>query len=110
MTVTLEPSLAQTLPSSKPITPAPMTPKVFGTSSKSSAPVLSIIFSPLNLAEPISIGDEPDAIIIFFDSTISLEPSSFVISTLPEKSLSLILVMIQLYCQQIDLKCHRLTF
>ena len=82
MTVTFEPSLAQTLPSSRPITPAPITPNVSGTLSISSAPVLSNIFLLSNLAEPISIGDEPEAIMIFLDSIISTSPSILVNSTL----------------------------
>ena len=90
ITVTFEPNLAQTLPSSRPITPAPITPSVFGTSLKFKAPVLFTIFFSSNSAALISIGDEPDAIIIFFDSNISIELSSFVISTLvPAKTFPL---------------------
>ena len=65
MTVTFEPKRAQTLPSSRPITPAPITPRVSGTDSISKAPVLSKIFLSSNFAEGISIGDDPVAIIIF---------------------------------------------
>ena len=82
ITVTFEPNLAHTLPNSSPITPAPITPKVSGTLSISRAPVLSNIFVSLKIAEPISIGDEPDAIMIFFDSIISFLPSISVICTL----------------------------
>ena len=81
ITVTCEPSLDQTLPNSNPITPAPITPRVFGTESISKAPVLSKIFLLSNFAEPISIGDDPVAIIIFLDSIISTSPLEFVTST-----------------------------
>ena len=58
--VTSEPSLDHTLPSSRPITPAPIIPRFSGTSSKFKAPVLSTTFS-LQGAMGISIGDEPVA-------------------------------------------------
>ena len=80
ITVTFEPSLDQTLPSSKPIIPAPTIPSDFGTFSNDKAPVLSTIFSP-NLAAGISIGDEPLAIIIFFASITSKDPSLLTTST-----------------------------
>ena len=67
ITVTLEPNLDHTLPSSKPIIPAPTTPRLLGTSSKQSAPVLSTICVP-KIADEISIGFDPVAIIIFFVS------------------------------------------
>ena len=45
--------------------------------------MLSIIFSLSNLADPISIGEEPVAIIICLDSTISVVPSDLATSTFP---------------------------
>ena len=75
ITVTSEPSLDQTLPSSRPIIPAPTTPNLLGTLSKAKAPVLSTICLP-KLAAGISIGEEPVAIIIFLVSTFSEEPSA----------------------------------
>ena len=75
-TVTSEPSRDQTLPSSNPIIPAPTIPNVLGTVSNESAPVLFTIFS-LKLADGISIGVEPVAIIIFLVSISSYDPSIF---------------------------------
>ena len=80
ITVTSEPSLDQTLPSSKPIIPAPTTPSVLGTLSKERAPVLSTICLP-KTADGISIGFDPVAIIIFFVSIFSVEPSVLETST-----------------------------
>ena len=85
ITVTFEPNLAQTRPSSSPITPAPITPNVFGTLFSSRAPVLSIILALSNLADPISIGDEPVAIIICFVSIISVDLLAYVSSTFPSE-------------------------
>ena len=81
ITVTFEPNLAHTLPNSRPITPAPITPRVLGTESISKAPVLSRIFLSSNFAEPISIGEDPVAMIIFLDSIISTSPLELVTST-----------------------------
>ena len=80
-TVTFEPNLDQTEPSSKPITPPPITTMVSGTFSNSNAPVLvTTVFSststPFNLA-----GSDPVAKIIFFVEIVSFVPSSFVTST-----------------------------
>jgi hypothetical protein len=47
-TVTSAPRRRQTLPSSRPITPAPMTPRRFGTASNSSAPQESTMRLPSN--------------------------------------------------------------
>ena len=80
ITVTLEPSLDHTLPSSRPIIPAPTIPNDLGTLLNASAPVLSTILSP-NLPAGISMGNEPVAIIIFFPSNSSIEPSLLVTST-----------------------------
>ena len=60
-------------------------PSFLGTALNSSAPVESTILVSSNFAEPISIGFEPVAKIIFLASMISVE-SPFVISTLlPDK-------------------------
>ena len=82
ITVTLEPSLDHTLPNSRPITPAPITPTVLGTLLNSKAPVLSTIFLLSKIADGICIGDDPVAIIMFLVSTNSILPSVFVISTI----------------------------
>ena len=81
ITVTSEPSLDHTLPSSSPIIPAPTTPSFLGTEFKQSAPVLSTICL-LYLADGISIGLDPVATIIFLSSIVSVLPSCFVTSTL----------------------------
>ncbi len=65
MMVTSLPSRFHTLPSSRPITPAPITPNRFGTTSKSSAPALSTMSFPSNFANGSSIGTEPVAMITF---------------------------------------------
>ena len=63
-TVTLEPKRFQTLPNSKPITPAPITPNFLGTSLIFKAPALSTISSLSTSATGIEIGSEPTARII----------------------------------------------
>ena len=85
-TVTSEPSRDQTLPSSNPIIPAPTIPSVLGTVSNESAPVLLTIFS-LKLADGISIGVEPVAIIIFLVSISSYDPSIFLTLTLLDETI-----------------------
>ena len=85
---TSEPRRFHTEPSSKPITPAPITPKRLGTSSISRAPVESTIRSPSTLATGISIGSEPDARITLPASITDTVPSLAVNSTfLPAISL-----------------------
>ena len=64
-TTTSAPRRRHTEPSSRPITPAPITPRRLGTAVKSSAPVESTIRSPSVLATGISIGTEPAARITF---------------------------------------------
>ena len=58
---TSEPRRPQTLPSSSPITPAPITPKRAGTLSNSSAPVESTIKSSVNGVGAMSTGTDPGA-------------------------------------------------
>ena len=60
-TTTSEPKRLHTEPNSKPITPAPITPKRLGTSLKANAPVESTIMSSVNGATGILIGAEPAA-------------------------------------------------
>ena len=60
-TVTSAPSRAQTLPSSRPMTPAPMMPSRFGTSENARAPSLSTMRSPSTSATGIRTGTEPVA-------------------------------------------------
>ena len=72
---TLLPILFQTLPNSNPITPAPMTPNLFGVSIISKAPLESTIVSPLTFATGISIGLDPVAIIMLSAVRIWVFPS-----------------------------------
>src|SRR5690606_21820419 len=68
-TVTAAPSRRHTLPSSRPITPAPMTPSFCGTVLKSSAPTLSHT-SSLSISTPGRVrGLEPVAITTCFACT-----------------------------------------
>src|SRR5688500_10197346 len=60
-TITSEPSRRHTLPSSRPMTPAPTTASFLGTVSKSSAPQLSTMFLPSNGMLGSSVGTEPAA-------------------------------------------------
>ena len=55
----LAPRRRHTLPSSRPMTPAPTTASFFGTLSKSSAPQLSTMFLPSNGMLFSSVGIEP---------------------------------------------------
>ena len=59
--VTSEPNRFQTLPSSSPMTPPPMTPRRCGGRSNSSAPSESTMYSPSNGAIGSSTGSEPAA-------------------------------------------------
>src|ERR687897_1005170 len=73
------PSRRHTLPSSRPMTPAPITPSRLGTASKSSAPQESTMFLPSNGAERSSVGLEPDASTTCFAVSSRLLPSCAVI-------------------------------
>mmetsp|Transcript_29449 Transcript_29449/g.45545 ORF Transcript_29449/g.45545 Transcript_29449/m.45545 type:complete len:212 (+) Transcript_29449:460-1095(+) len=73
-TVTLLPALAQTLPSSRPITPPPIITRCFGGALKSSAPVELKIFCSSNFAKGSGIGSEPVARMIFFACTSCAPP------------------------------------
>ena len=85
--ITSEPNLAQTEPNSRPITPAPITPRRFGTSSISSAPVESRIKSLSTGATGIEMGREPEASITFWASMRDTDPSLSVNSTFfPDRS------------------------
>ena len=67
-----------------PITPAPMTPRRFGTSVKSSAPTLSTMRSPSNFANGSSIESEPAARITCLPaSSTSLPSCCFTLTILP---------------------------
>ena len=87
-TVTSDPSRRQTLPSSRPITPAPMTPSRLGTSLNSSAPLLSTMRSPSVLATGMLMGSEPVAMMMFSALTVCWLPSWAVMATLPSPSSS----------------------
>ncbi len=71
-TVTLAPSRRQTLPSSRPMTPPPMTTIEAGTLSSTSAPVESTMMPlALSTSTPGSgVTDEPVAMTIFFAVTV----------------------------------------
>ena len=85
---TSEPKRFQTEPNSKPITPAPITPKRLGTSPISRAPVESRIKSPSTLATGMAIGSEPEAKITLSASITDTTPSLSVSSTfLPASNL-----------------------
>ena len=81
-TTTSLPKRRHTEPSSRPITPPPMTPKRAGTSVKSNAPVESTIYSLSIGATGISMGTEPEAKITFLAViVVGAEPSNGVNST-----------------------------
>ena len=87
-TVTSAPRRAHTEPSSRPITPAPITPRRFGTAWNSRAPVESTMTFWSTGAGGMSIGREPEARITFSASMTSVVPSALVTSTfLPASSL-----------------------
>ena len=63
---TTDPNLDQTLPSSKPITPAPIIASFLGVLENSNAPALPTTVLPFHGTEGIFIGLEPVAKTIFF--------------------------------------------
>ena len=65
ITVTFEPNLFQTLESSNPIYPPPITTNSFGTFSKDKAPVEETILFSLILIPGKDVGIDPVAITIF---------------------------------------------
>ena len=73
--VTSAPRRFHTLPSSRPITPAPITARRFGVSLKSSAPTLSTMYSPSNFANGSSIESEPAAMITLVPLSSTSPPS-----------------------------------
>ncbi len=81
--VTVLPSRAHTLPSSSPITPAPMMPRRAGTSVKSSAPAESTMRTPSSGATGSGVGREPVARMMCSADTVTTAPSAPVTSTLP---------------------------
>ena len=87
-TTTSEPRRRHTEPNSKPITPAPMTPRRLGTSGNFNAPVESTIKSSSTGATGILTGTEPVARITYFGSKTCTSPSNGVNSTfLPASNL-----------------------
>ena len=78
-TVTCEPRRLHTLPISRPITPAPMTQSLPGTSFSDSAPRLSQIRTLSTVTPSICRGKDPVAIMTCFASIVS-EPLTLVIS------------------------------
>src|ERR1017187_3451471 len=75
-TVTFAPSRRHTLPSSSPITPAPMTPSLSGTALKASAPMLSHTVSLSTPSPGKWRAVEPVAMMTWLASTISEDPPS----------------------------------
>ena len=73
---TSAPRRRHTEPSSRPMTPAPITPRRFGASANSSAPVESTMYSPSVFATGISIGTEPAARITYLAVMADSSPSS----------------------------------
>ena len=71
---TFDPNLDHTLPSSRPITPAPIIAKFLGTSVNSKAPELPIMVVPFHGTDGMLIGLEPVAKIIFFAVTFFFFP------------------------------------
>ena len=65
-TVTFAPSRRQTLPSSSPITPPPITMRCFGTSGIVSAPTFESTRCSSNFRKGSSIGTEPVAMMTCF--------------------------------------------
>ena len=85
--MTLEPSLLYTCPSSRPITPPPITTKCFGTSFNFRASVEEIILSPSKSTNGNLVGLLPVAIIIFLPfitSDLPLFLTSTVVESLNE--------------------------
>ncbi|MCY1521520.1 hypothetical protein D9M68_563350 [compost metagenome] len=81
ITDTFVPSLAYTEPSSKPITPPPITTMVFGTSLIFKASV-EVIMRFLSIGKNgKAVGLEPVAIITFLAVRVSVVPSLFVTNT-----------------------------
>ena len=78
---TTDPSLDHTLPSSNPITPAPIIASFFGVSLNSRAPELPTTVDPFQGTDGIFIGLEPAAKIIFLPLTVCFFPFEFVTST-----------------------------
>ena len=75
------PRRAHTLPSSKPMTPAPITPRRRGVSANSNAPSESTMALPSNGAWSISMGTEPGASTTCSAASIAASPSAGVYST-----------------------------
>ena len=71
----------QTLPSSSPMTPAPMMQTRPGTASQSSAPAESTTMSPVSGVAFSSIGTEPVAMMTFFAAWVLSPPSRSVTLT-----------------------------
>jgi hypothetical protein len=82
-TVTFEPSRRQTEPSSSPITPAPITIRLLGTSGRASAPVESTIRFWSTVDAASGAGSEPVAMTMFLAPSVVTAPSAAVTSTLP---------------------------
>ena len=79
ITVTSEPNLLYTCPSSNPITPPPIIVKFLGISLRESASVDVIILSLSTLIKGRDIGFEPVAITHFLKLITSLHPSIFIL-------------------------------
>ncbi len=82
-TVTSAPRRAQTEPISRPITPAPIRMRRLGTDFSDKAPVLVTMRSSSTSIPGREVGSEPVAITMFLVSSVRVDPSSSVASTLP---------------------------
>ena len=88
ITSTSEPSLLQTVPISRPITPAPITISFLGTFFKSKAPVeVTICVSSMSILGRI-VGVDPVAIIIFSACMFSVFPLLLISISLEEMILA----------------------
>ena len=87
MTVTLAPRRPHTLPSSRPMTPPPITPRRSGTASNSNAPQESTMVLPSKGTMGSSIGTEPAANTTCSHSSTRGSPSGGVNSTRPGASI-----------------------
>ena len=84
ITFTSDPNLAQTDPSSKPIIPAPIKVKRFGTSLREIAPMfVTTRFSSTSIPGS-GVASEPVATTIFFVDKVFFVPSKFSTSTSPD--------------------------
>mmetsp|Transcript_13818 Transcript_13818/g.37812 ORF Transcript_13818/g.37812 Transcript_13818/m.37812 type:complete len:286 (-) Transcript_13818:322-1179(-) len=88
ITVTWDPSRLHTLPSSRPMTPPPMTTMRLGTSFRSRAPVDVTMVSSSTSTPGKAAGSEPVARMTFLVLIVSVVPSSLATTTSPGLAVS----------------------